>query len=132
MTTHPFDCFPDSPAKARAVLRHQTMRENLDDVRICFSGEIDLSNSDQVDTAVTEALRSHLRRLDVDLAEVRFIDSSGIHALMRCRTRAIEAGCSFAVGNAQPMIYRVLEVSGVVEALAVTRCPGKKVSPERV
>lgn len=58
----------------------------------------------------------------LDLTAVRFIDSSGIHALMRCRARAIEAGCRLAVTNAQPIIYRVLEITGVLEALGVTRC----------
>lgn len=131
MGMHSFDRLPDSPAKAGAVLSHQTVRENLDDVRICFSGEIDLSNSDQVDAAVTAALRTHHpRHVYVDLAEVSFLDASGIRALLRCRAQAVEAGCRLAATNPQPTIYRVMEITGVLEALAVTGCPAWSRAPE--
>jgi hypothetical protein len=52
--------------------------------------------------------------------------------LLRCRALAIEAGCRLAVTNAQPMIYRVLEITEVLEVLAVTRCPAMSVERESV
>jgi anti-anti-sigma factor len=126
MGTHRFDNVPDSLPAQRAVLTHITVREDAERVRIAFCGEIDLSSADLVDAAVTDALLSHHpRRVDVDLAEVRFLDSSGIHALLRCRAQAIEAGCQLAVTNPQRMTYQVMELTGVLAALAVTLAPDK-------
>ena len=128
MGTHRFDYVPDSPPAQRAVLTHTTVREDVQRVRVSFSGEIDISCASVVDAAVTDALRSYRpRHVDVDLAGVRFIDSSGIHALMRCRAQAVEAGCQLAVTNPRPMTFRVLEITGVLAALAVTPVPDKPI-----
>lgn len=121
MDTERFDFPSDSPPAQLIVISHTTLRQDMQRVRISFSGEIDLSSSDAVQAAVYDALRSHQpRHLEVDLAEVRFMDSSGIHALLRCRTQAIKARCQLVVTNAQPIVYRVLEISGVVAVLSIT------------
>jgi anti-sigma B factor antagonist len=112
---------PDSPPAQRTLLTYTTVREHAERVRVSFSGEVDLSSADVIDTAVFDALRSHHpRHVDVDLADVRFLDASGIQALLRCRMEAVEAGCQLAVTNPQPMVYLVLEITGVLAALAVT------------
>jgi anti-anti-sigma factor len=126
--TDRFDNPPDSPPAQRAVLTHVIVREDVQRVRICFSGEIDLSSVDLVDAAAADVLRSYRpRHLDLDLAEVRFLDASGISALLRCRARAVEAGCQLAVTNPRPMIYRILELTGVLAALAVTPVPDQPI-----
>ncbi len=123
MDTERFDWSSESPPEQRTVIEYTTLCEDVQRVRIRFSGEIDLSSSDVVEAAVFDALRSHHpRQVEVDLSEVRFIDSSGIHALLRCRTETIRERCQLAVTNAQPMVYRVLEISGVVAAMHITRC----------
>jgi anti-sigma B factor antagonist len=128
MGTHRFEHFPDPPPARRAVLTHTTAHEDVHRVRIAFSGEIDISSADLLDAAVTDALRSHhLRHIDIDLAGVRFIDSSGVYALMRCRTQAVEAGCQLAVTNPQPMTYRVLKITGMLAALTVRAVPDKPI-----
>jgi anti-anti-sigma factor len=112
--------FPDSPPAHRSELTYTTVLENARHVRVGFSGEIDLASSDVIDRAICEALLfHHPRRIDVDLAEVRFIDASGIRALLRSRARSVELGCQFAVTNPHPLVYRVLEITGVLVALAV-------------
>src|SRR5215475_8122421 len=109
------DNFTASSPGQGAGLTHATVPEDAQRVRISFCGEIDLSSADMVEAAVIDALRSyHPGRIDVDLAEVKFLDSIGIRALLRCRTQAIEAGCQLAVMNPQPMIHRILEVTGVL------------------
>lgn len=114
--------FPDSPPAHRSVLTYSTVLENTRHVRVCFSGEADLASSDVIDIAVCEALLfHHPHRIDVDLAGVRFLDASGIRALLRSRAQSVEVGCQFAVTNPQPLIYRVLEITGVLVTLAVRR-----------
>jgi len=114
--------FPSSPPARRSELTYTTALENTRRVRVCFSGEVDLASSDVIGIAVCEALLfHHPHRIDVDLAAVRFIDASGIRALLRCRAHSVEVGCQFAVTNPQPLVYRVLEITGVLVTLAVQR-----------
>lgn len=129
MGTDRLDYIPESSPAKRGVLTYVTAHEGAHRVRICFSGEIDLSSAYVVEVAVADALGAHHpRHLEVDLAEVRFLDARGIRALIRCRTRAHEAGCRLAVANPQPMIYRVLEITGMLAALAVTPGPGEAIA----
>jgi anti-anti-sigma factor len=128
MGTHRIPFFPESPSTPAALLSYQTVVEHARAVRVAFAGEIDMSTADGVDVIVADALRSHApRHLCVDLTQVRFMDSSGIHALLRCRDRAADAGCELAVTNPQPIVYRVLEVTGLLEVLAVTPGDGAEV-----
>ncbi|MBO0871047.1 MAG: STAS domain-containing protein [Micromonosporaceae bacterium] len=119
MGTPRFDHMPD-PSRSRSnLLTHTTVREDVQRVRICFSGEIDLSSADLVDAAIIDALRSHRpRRLEIDLSGLRFMDSSGVSALIRGRAKAIDGDCQLVVTDASPMIYRILNVTGVLRALA--------------
>jgi anti-anti-sigma factor len=90
-------------------------------VRIVFFGEIDTSTCDVVTAAVIDALASPgLRYLCLDLAEARFMDSSGIHALVHCRAQATYSGCRMVVMNPQPIVYRALETSALLQVPAVT------------
>jgi anti-sigma B factor antagonist len=119
--TNPVNSLSESRAALRTVLTQTTTREDAHRVRIRLCGEVDLSTAYLVEVAVTEALVSrNPHQIYVDLAGVLFIDASAIHALLRCRDRAIEAGCWFAVTNAQPFIYHVLEIAGLLQTLAVT------------
>src|SRR5215470_13784190 len=113
MGTHRFDHFADPAPLRDAAFTHKTVREDGQRVRILFSGEIDLSSADLVEAAVADALRSHQpHHLDMDLAGIRFIDSIGIRALLRCHRQASAEGCHLAVTNTPQMIYRVLEITG--------------------
>jgi anti-sigma B factor antagonist len=124
MGTHRFELSPDSPPAQRTVLTYTIVREDVQRVRICFSGEIDLSTAQLVDVAVCDALRSHHpRHVAADLADVRFLDASGIRALLRCSAQAIEMGCELAVTHPQPIIYKLLDIAGVLAALNVTPAP---------
>ena len=124
MGTPRLDYAPDSSPAKPAVLTYVTAHGDAHRVRIFFSGEIDLSSAEMVEAAVADALRAHHpHHLDVDLTEVRFLDACGIRALLCGRRLAIEARCQLAATNPQPIIYRVLEVTGMLAALAVTSVP---------
>jgi anti-sigma B factor antagonist len=73
---------------------------------VALAGEVDLSWSAEVRTAVLAAL-SAAPRVAVDLAAVSYIDSSGIAALVE--------GFQNARGKSQPFV--LLGVSGPVQAV---------------
>jgi anti-anti-sigma factor len=56
----------------------------------------------------------------LDLREVTFIDSSGLHALIRASERAEDAGKRLVVTGLGPLARRVLEITGTEHLLTTT------------
>jgi anti-anti-sigma factor len=52
--------------------------------------------------------------LDVDLAGVTFLDCTGLGALVAVRNAAIRAGGQMRVSHPQPIVRRILEVTGLL------------------
>ncbi len=79
----------------------------------CFtatiSGELDLQSVDRLNGAVDELLARPLTRIDFDLSDVDFMDSSGLALLLRLTNQFGPA----RVLGAKPIIRRVIEVSGL-------------------
>ena len=93
---------------------------SVDDGRkVSVSGEVDVSNADELRRAVDEALAAKPTRLEVDLDEVGYIDSTGIGVLVGASHHAEEAGCGFEVTHPQKNVRRVLGLLGVERELRV-------------
>jgi anti-sigma B factor antagonist len=80
------------------------------------SGEIDLANVDEF-RAAAHLLMAHAGPLVIDLAGLRFIDSSGIHALCVVRANAIEIGTSLTITRPYGAALRPFVVSGLEDHL---------------
>ena len=77
---------------------------------IALSGELDACTC----RGLTESLIGPPGSLIViDLGELTFMDSSGIGAIQAARRRAIEDGGNLVVCRPSPMVYRVLEITGL-------------------
>lgn len=89
-----------------------------DDVaRIAVSGEVDVSNADGLRTELEKAAAAAPASVEVDLADVAYIDSTGIGVLVGAAHKAAEAGYKFAVINPQANVKRVLGLLGVEKDL---------------
>lgn len=78
------------------------------------SGEVDVSCADQLRTAIDEEISAGLSgELVVDIAEVPYIDSTGIGVLVGAAHRASEAGGMLVVARPQRNVARVLGLLGV-------------------
>lgn len=86
---------------------------------VAVSGEVDVSCADELRRAVEEALAANPARLEVNLADVGYIDSTGIGVLVGASHRAEEAGCGFEVTHPQKNVRRVLGLLGVERELHV-------------
>ncbi|WP_091646404.1 STAS domain-containing protein [Micromonospora pallida] len=85
-----------------------------DGVVLTPSGELDMSTVGSLEAALTAALnRPDLRECLVDLAEVSFLDSTGLRALIEGFSLARERGRSLRVANPQPAVERVLRITSV-------------------
>lgn len=117
MTTSP--CFPSTTTFTSATT--SPVRRDPLSAYVSLYGEIDMASADTALATLHEAMDGLHQRLDIDLADVRFLDSSGISILMRCWRRAGQIGCRLSVINARPNVYRVMQIAGVVEVLDVAR-----------
>lgn len=86
---------------------------------ITVTGEIDISNADHLRNAVDMAFEQPTERVELDLAEVSYIDSTGIGVLVGAAHHAVDHSKGFAVVNAQPGVMRVVQLLGVDQDIDV-------------
>lgn len=96
-----------------------------DVVVLTASGDVDLHTAGQLRDAVVSAVGGDdggsPRQVDVDLAGVPFLNSSGLGALLAGVQEANRLGIVFRVLNLQPPVRRVVEMMGLTEVLDVQR-----------
>ena len=83
-----------------------------------FAGELDLSTVAIFVEALDSLLDGDPVTIEVDLSELNFIDSSGVGAYVTAYRRAKAKGSQLSVGERSDLVERVLQLSGVEEALA--------------
>ena len=88
-----------------------------------LSGEIDVSVQEHLLAMFEEALLGRPAAIVVDLAGLRFLDCSGIRALLRAQRDAAAYGCILTVRNPQPVVERVLRILRVAELLGLPPAP---------
>ena len=96
------------------------------------AGEVDMTVSPTFERSLLEAATtSEGRTVVVDLESLRFLDSSGVHALVKGYHAATAAGGSLTVRGATGVVARVLYITGVAEALGMdfTGEPGESSKP---
>lgn len=96
-----------------------TNAEKASKTLVTVVGEVDVSNAGELREAVDSALEVAPAAVSVDLAEVSYIDSTGIGVLVGAATRAQEAGVAFSVAHPQTNVKRVLGLLGVERQLNV-------------
>ena len=89
-------------------------------VVVTVAGEIDSSNCGVLQDLLTDMARDRSSGgVDVDLAAVTFIDSSGLRALIVGQRAMAEAGGSLRVTAASESVRRLFEITGLVERLGL-------------
>lgn len=75
-------------------------------------GEVDLAVKDDLIERVRASL-TDAKRVELDFAEVSFIDSSGLGALVLLRKEANGDGKELVLVNLSPAVDRLLEITGL-------------------
>jgi len=89
-------------------------------------GEVDLTVSGQLERVLLAAPAiADVDRVIVDLGDLHFLDSSGVHALVKGYLATRDAGLSYEVRNASGMVARVLRITGVAEAFGLAGDAGE-------
>ncbi len=92
---------------------------DVQSAKVLVSGEVDVSNADELRSALDAALADAAGELNVDLSEVPYIDSTGIGVLVGAAHRASDAGKKLVVANPQKNVARVLGLLGVAGDLNI-------------
>lgn len=89
-------------------------------VVVRVAGEVDMTVSPMFEQTLVDAATLHGGgHVVVDLGQLRFLDSSGVHALVKGYHAAAGAGGSLTVRNATGVVARVLHITGVADALGM-------------
>lgn len=86
-----------------------------DHVRVLISGELDLHREAELHSAWEAVISSAEtpQRLVLDVSGLRFLDSSGMRALLVCRDRAHAIGVPFLLAVTPGPVTRLLRIAGV-------------------
>jgi anti-sigma B factor antagonist len=96
-------------------------RENGSAV-VRFIGELDLSgaaHAKEAGIAAVSALDSDGSTLIIDLSELAFCDSSGLHALVAIRDQAEATNHVVVLRRPQRLLRRVLQLTGLDESFTI-------------
>ena len=96
-TTKPFSC--------TVVARRQA-------VHVCPAGELDLSTAPELDARLAEIHLAGFDKIALDLSGVTFLDSCGVHLVMRWTRRSADERFEFAVIAISDVVERVLKLTG--------------------
>ena len=92
-------------------------------VVFAVEGELDLASSPTLEQELDRVRDEDVDLLIIDLRQLRFMDSTGLHALVKANKRATEAGRRFALVRGGAQIERLLSLTGVAELLIVADTP---------
>jgi anti-anti-sigma factor len=79
-------------------------------------GELDIATAPEL-VAMLHRLRRQGHAVQLDLAEVTFMDSTGLTTLMDAQVAAEANGWSFSIRRASHAVRRVFELAGVTRLL---------------
>jgi anti-sigma B factor antagonist len=82
-------------------------------------GELDMLTAPMLDAELEQATAKGPRTIVVEMAAVRFLDSSGCHALVRAHRRAETTGVELYLVGLNGTCRRVLELAGLTELLPI-------------
>jgi anti-sigma B factor antagonist len=88
--------------------------------RVLDTGEAAVELGGELDVATADAAFSYVRQIIddggpvvVSLAQVRFCDARGLHALVRMARYAQQADCPFLVTSPSPRLSRLMQITGL-------------------
>lgn len=85
-------------------------------VVVVLAGELDIASAPSLNEALAAIAD---RGVVLDLRQLDFIDSTGLHSLVKADRRAREAGKPFVIVRGRQQVQRVFDVTGVGQRLEI-------------
>ena len=84
---------------------------------VAVRGEIDIATVPSLERALDTAIRASRGAFVLDLSDIEFLDSSGLHALLRARALLAREDRAMAVVCPPGPARRLFEVAGIADLL---------------
>jgi anti-sigma B factor antagonist len=108
------------PSELPAVFECSLVNGNPDSVCVHVVGELDIANAPKLEVALREALQA-ARLVVIDLRDLAFIDSSGVHAIVNASKRARTIARRVAILPGPAHVDRIFKLSRALEELEFDR-----------
>jgi anti-sigma B factor antagonist len=96
--------------------------------RLSLAGELDMSSASLLTRELEAAESRHPEEIVLDLAELSFMDVTGLRTILDAARRARRDGGSVVIANPLPHILRLLELTAIDQTLEVL---GRPLAPVR-
>jgi anti-anti-sigma factor len=107
-----------------------TLTQRGDTLRAALAGDFDMQATFIVEPTLERAVQTPgLRRLDLDLQDLSFIDSTGLGVIVRLQAETRRKGIDLRVRPGPPAVHRVFEKTGFSDALPLIGPDGPKPAP---
>jgi anti-sigma B factor antagonist len=84
---------------------------------LVLTGELDLASAPELEGMVAQACADGAREIVLDLSRLRFIDSSGLKAILSARSLCATNGCELYLTPGQEPVQRLFELTRVIDRL---------------
>jgi len=98
------------------ILAIGTSRDR-DEYVIELAGELDLSGVARVSEAFADAFDTDARVIVLDLRDLEFLDSTGVHTILKAERSASEQNRSLVIVRGPRQVQQIFEISGILEML---------------
>lgn len=92
-------------------------------ITLALSGELDLVSAPALERAMEGQPQRDVELIVLDLRGLEFMDSTGLHAVLRIANSAHDAGRRFALVRGPDQVHRLFELTGLVETLTIVDSP---------
>ena len=106
------------PAPFRIVVRTER-----DVVRVCPFGEVDIDTVDRIREQLENATATGARHVVLDLRDVTFLDSSGLHLALEADAASRAQGWEFGLIGGPADVQRVFDLTGARARLPFLTAP---------
>jgi anti-sigma B factor antagonist len=90
---------------------------------VVLSGDLDLATAPKLRQRLADLADCDVIDLVIDLANLGFMDSSGISVIVGTYEHLKLRGGSLVIRNANPMAIKIFQITGLMEYLSVTGAP---------
>jgi anti-anti-sigma factor len=95
-----------------------------DHVVVAPRGELDMATVGILEQELRQLYESGFRNIVLDLGGLTFMDSSGLHLVIRWTAEASRDSFAFELEPGQPIVQRIFELAAVTDELPFRTRPG--------
>jgi anti-sigma B factor antagonist len=103
-----------SETPSRLSLREHTL---AGEHTLVLAGELDLASRALFDNALRRVEQRQISALVLDLGDVTFMDSTGLHGVLTAKSLCARYGCELVLTRGSSQVQRLFELSGVIDEL---------------